>query len=88
MTVVVWVFPPPAAVIVTVYVPGVSELQEIVAVPEPVRLPGLIPLHVRPVGIGSTVSVTVPPNPLLELTAIVDVACPPVVTAAGCVEVI
>jgi len=58
------------------------ELHETVAVPEPVTLVGDIEPHVRLVG---TVSVrdTVPVNPLIAATVMVEVAEVPAWTAAG-----
>lgn len=58
------------------------ELHETVAVPEPVTLVGDIAPHVRLVG---TVSVrdTVPVNPLIAATVMVEVAEVPAWTAAG-----
>lgn len=58
------------------------ELQDTVAVPEFVRLLGVIAPQVKPVGTVS-VRVTVPVNPLRAVTVIVDVADVPTVTAAG-----
>lgn len=58
------------------------ELHETVAVPEPVTLVGDIAPHVRLVG---TVSVrdTVPVNPLIAATVMLEVAEVPAWTAAG-----
>jgi hypothetical protein len=63
-------------------VPGVVEVQENVAVPEPVTLLGVMALQVGPAG---TVSVrtTVPEKPFSAATVSVDVALTPVLTAAG-----
>jgi hypothetical protein len=54
----------------------VLELQDRVAVPELVMLLGVMAPHVRPVGTMS-VSATVPVNPLIEFTVIVDVSDEP-----------
>jgi hypothetical protein len=58
------------------------ELQETVAVPEPVTLAGVIAPQVKPAG---TVSVreTIPAKPLRAVTVIVEVAEVPAWTAAG-----
>ena len=56
-----------------VKVPAVVELQETVAVPEPVTLVGVIAPQVRPVA-GVSVRLTAPANPLSAVTVIVDVA--------------
>jgi hypothetical protein len=71
---------------VRLYVAAVAELQETVAVPELVTLVGDIAPHVSPVGTVS-VRLTVPVNPLMAATVIVDVEEAPVVTAAGDVAV-
>ena len=74
-------------VIVTVKDPAVVELQDTVAVPEPVTLLGVIAPHVKPAG---TVSVrdTVPAKPPTAVTVIVEVADDPALTAAGDVALI
>lgn len=69
-------------VIDSVKVPAAGELQETVALPEPVTLEGVIAPHVRPVGAVS-VSVTVPLNPFEAVTVIVEEAEAPALTAAG-----
>jgi hypothetical protein len=73
-------------VMVTVKVPAVVELQDTVAVPDPVTLPGVIAPHVNPAG---TVSVreTTPAKPPVAVTVIVEVAEAPALTAAGDVAV-
>ena len=67
--------------------PATVELQDTVAVPDPVTVPGVIAPHVRPAGTVS-VSVTTPAKPLTPETVMVDVALTPVLTAAGEVAVI
>ena len=69
-------------VIVRVKVPALAEVQETVAVPDPVTLLGVIAPQVRPAG---TVSVraTLAEKPFSAETVIVDVALTPVLTAAG-----
>src|SRR2546426_3082355 len=86
VVVVVWVVGPLVAVIVTLYVPGIVELQDRLAVPYPGRVPGLIGLHVRPEGTVS-VRVTVSLNPLIAVTGIVDVVDVLLVTDAGLEDV-
>ena len=54
-------------------VPAVDELQDTVAVPEPVTLVGVIAPQVRPVA-GVSVRLTTPANPLRAVTVIVEVA--------------
>ena len=61
---------------------AVAELQETVAVPEPVTVPGVIAPHVKPAGTVS-VRVTTPANPLTAVTVIVETADEPALTAAG-----
>ena len=56
---------------VTLNVPAVVELQESVAVPDPVTVPGVIAPHVSPVGTVS-VSVTTPVNPLTAAIVMVE----------------
>jgi hypothetical protein len=58
------------------------ELQDTVAVPEPVTLVGEIAPQVRLAGTVS-VRLTVPVNPLTAVTVIVEVAETPALTAAG-----
>jgi len=67
---------------VTLNVPGIVEVHESVAAPEPVTLLGVIAPQVRPAG---TVSVraTVPEKPFNAAMVIVDVALMPVLKAAG-----
>ena len=62
--------------------PGLVEVQDRVAVPEPVRLPGVIAPQVRPAG---TVSVraTTPEKPFKAETVMVEVALTPVLTVDG-----
>jgi len=57
-------------------------LQDTVAVPDPVMLLGDIAPHVSPAGTVS-VSETVPVNPSIEVTVIVELAVCPVLTGAG-----
>ena len=57
-------------------------LQETVAVPEPVTVPGVIAPQVKPAGTVS-VSVTTPANPFTAVIVIVDTADCPALTAAG-----
>jgi hypothetical protein len=58
------------------------ELQDTVAVPDPITLPGEIAPQVRLAGTVS-VSVTVPANPLTAVIVMVEVAVVPAWTAAG-----
>jgi hypothetical protein len=58
------------------------ELQDSVAVPDPVTMDGVIAPHVSPDGTVS-VRVTVPVNPLIPVTVMVDIAVWPTSTAAG-----
>jgi hypothetical protein len=69
------------------YLAGVLELQDRLAVPELTTLPGVIALHVSPEGIAS-VRTTVPVNPFTGDMVIVDVAVFPLSTDAGVVAVI
>ena len=62
--------------------PATVALQDTVAVPEPVTVPGVIAPQVRPAGTVS-LSVTVPAKPLTALTVMVDEAEDPTVVAAG-----
>jgi len=73
---------PLVPVIVRVNVPAVLELQDTVAVPELVRLLGVIAPQVSPEGTVS-VRLTVPVKPLTAVTVMVDVAELPTVTAEG-----
>lgn len=57
-------------------------LQETVAVPDPVTVPGVMAPHVRPTGTAS-VSVTTPENPFSAVIVIVDTADWPALTAEG-----
>jgi hypothetical protein len=68
-------------------VAAVVELHDSVAVPEPVILDGVIAPQVSPAGTVS-VSVTVPVNPPVPVTVMVDVADWPTSTAAGEVALI
>jgi hypothetical protein len=61
---------------------AIAELQETVAVPEPVTLVGVIAPQVRLAGTVS-VRLTVPANPLSAVIVMVEVAEVPTVTAAG-----
>jgi hypothetical protein len=65
-----------------VNVPAVVELQETVAVPEPVTVPGVIAPHVSPAGTVS-VSVTTPAKPFTAAMLMVDTADWPALTAPG-----
>ena len=70
-------------VIESVKVPAVVELHATVAVPEPpVILLGVMAPQVKPAG-GVSVSDTVPVNPPIGATVMVDVADWPAFTAAG-----
>ena len=82
VAVVEWLSVPLVPVIVRVYVAATVELQETVAVPEPVTLVGLMVPQVRLAGTVS-VRLTIPANPLTALTVMVDVAETPALTAAG-----
>ena len=73
VAVAVWTSDPLVPVTVKVKVPAVVELQDTVAVPEPVTVPGVIAPHVRPAGTVS-VSVTTPAKPFTAVTVIVDTA--------------
>jgi len=65
-----------APVMVRVYVDAVEELHDTVAVPEPVRLLGVIAEQVNPDGTAS-VRVTVPSKPSCPIMVIVELAdCP------------
>src|SRR5437016_2952507 len=77
-----WESVPLVPVIVRVNVPAVLELQDTVAVPELVRLLGVIAPQVSPEGTVS-VRLTVPVKPLTAVTVMVDVAELPTVTAEG-----
>jgi hypothetical protein len=61
---------------------AIAELQETVAVPEPVTLVGVIAPQVRLAGTVS-VRLTVPANPLTAVIVMVEVAEVPTVTAVG-----
>jgi hypothetical protein len=87
VAVVEWESVPLVPVIVRVYVAATVELQETVAVPEPVTLVGVIAPQVRLAGTVS-VRLTVPANPLIAATVMVDVAETPALTAAGDVATI
>ena len=60
------------------------ELQAMVAVPDPVRLVGVIVPQVRPEGT-VRVRATVPANPLSDVTVIVAVALDPALLVIGLV---
>ena len=67
---------PFAPVIVRVYVDGIRELQDTVAVPEPVRVLGVMAPQFSPDGTAS-VRVTVPAKPFCPVIVIVELAdCP------------
>ena len=74
-------------VTVRIYVPAIVELQDTVAVPDPVTVLGVIVPQVNPAGTVS-VKVTVPAKPPCEVMVIVDVADIPVFTEAGELAVI
>ena len=78
---------PLVPVTVSEYVPAVVDWQDTVAVPEPVTLVGEIAPQVRPLGTVS-VRLTVPVNPLIAVTVIVEVADVLMTTAAGDVATI
>ena len=82
VAVAVWTSDPLVPVTVRVKVPAVVELQETVAVPEPVTVPGVIAPHVNPAGTVS-VRVTTPAKPLTAAIVIVETADRPALTAAG-----
>ena len=63
-------------------VPAVAELQDTVAVPDPVTVPGVIAPHVNPAGTVS-VRVTTPANPFIAVIVMVETAEDPALTAAG-----
>ncbi len=63
-------------------VPAVVELQETVAVPEPVTLVGVMAPQVRPAG-GVSVRLTTPAKPFTAVIVMVEVAEDPALTAAG-----
>jgi len=86
VAVVLWESVPLVPVTVRVYVAATVELHETVAVPELVKLVGLIAPQVRFVGTVS-VRLIVPVNPLRAVTVMVEVAEVPAVTAAGDVAV-
>jgi hypothetical protein len=66
---------------------AVTELQDRVAVPDPVMLAGVIAPHVRPAGTVS-VRLTVPAKPLTAVTVIVEMAEEPALAAPGLVAAI
>lgn len=66
--------------------PESAELQEIVAVPEPVRLDGVIAPQVSP-EVTVLVRLTVLEKPLAGRSVVVEVAVDPAVTGAGDVAV-
>jgi hypothetical protein len=78
VAVVEWESVPLVPVIVTVYVAAIVELQDSVAVPEFVTLPGVIAPQVRLAGTVS-VRLTVPVNPFSAATVIVEDAAVPTV---------
>jgi hypothetical protein len=85
--VVEWVIEPLVPVMLSVNVPAVAELQDTVAVPDPITLPGEIAPQVIPEGMVS-VMLTVPEKPFTAETVIVDVADEPASTAVGLVALI
>jgi hypothetical protein len=72
VVVAVWTRVPLVPVTVKAYVPATVALQDMVAVPDPVIVPGVIAAHVSPVGV--SVNVTVPVKPFTAETVIVEVA--------------
>src|SRR6266508_1955134 len=82
VAVAVWTREPLVPVTVKVNVAAVVELQDTVAVPEPVTVPGVIAPQVRPAGTVS-VRVTTPEKLFTAVTVIVDTADWPALTAAG-----
>jgi len=62
--------------------PATVALHETVAVPDPVRLVGLIAPQVRPEGMASEKD-TIPPKWLSDVTVTFDVADTPTLTATG-----
>ena len=69
-------------VTVSAKLPAVVELQETVAVPDPVTLVGVIAPQVRPAA-GVSVRPTTPAKPLRAVTVMVEVAEDPAFTAIG-----
>jgi len=69
-----WTSGPLVPVTVTGYLPGIVELQDMVAVPAPVRVDGLMTVQLKPEGSGESSSVTVPAKPSSEVTVIVRVS--------------
>jgi hypothetical protein len=69
-------------VIVSANVPALAEVQDTVAVPDPVTLLGVIAPQLNPVGLVK-VSDTTPAKPPTDVIVIVDDADPPPLTAAG-----
>ncbi len=55
------------------YVPEIVELQDRVAVPEPVTVLGVMGLQVSPDGNGVSDSVTVPANPFSAVIVMIEV---------------
>ena len=73
VAVAVWTREPLVPVIVSTYVPATVAEHETVAVPEPVKVPGVIVPHVNPAGRVS-VRVTTPAKPLTAVAVIVEIA--------------
>ncbi len=82
VVVAVWLVGPLEAVAVTLYVPGIVDLQDKLAVPRPVTVLGLIGLQFKPEGTIS-VKTTESVNPFTAPIVIVDVANEPVLADAG-----
>jgi len=82
VVVAVWLVGPFEAATVTLYVPGIVDLQDNLAVPWPATVLGLIGLQVKPEGTMS-VNATVSVNPLTAPIVIVDVANEPVLAETG-----
>ena len=82
VAVVLWIMLPLFPVMVRVYVDAVEELHDTVAVPEPVRLLGVIAPQLSPAGTLS-VRATMPVNPLLGVSVSVDVFVEPAFMDVG-----
>ena len=73
---------PLVPVMVKVYADAVEELHDTVAVPEPVKLLGVIAPQLSPAGTLS-VRATVPVNPFVDVRVIVEVVACPALTGEG-----
>ena len=87
VAVVLRIMPALDPVMVRVYVDAVEELHDTVAVPDPVRLLGVIAPQLRPAGTLS-VRATVPVNPLVGVRVIVELVVDPAFMDVGEVAVI